>query len=148
MVCYIDSSFLLSAILEERSKAEHAVWEDAAQRLSSDLLRFECAIAMRRAAALQPADTAPEWLRERMKALDRVFRSITFKAIDESVERIVRQEQRFEGCRTLDAIHVATAMFLAPHAESPLTICTFDRRLWETARGVGLAVWPAAAPPA
>lgn len=143
MICYFDSSFLLSALLEERPEAEHAAWGEAAVRLSSELLRFECYVAMRRAAAVQPADTAGRWFGERIEALEEAFRAITFKAVDEAVERIVREEPRFDRCRTLDAIHIATALYLAPHTDSPLILCTFDERLRETALGVGLPVWQA-----
>ncbi|GAA4013894.1 type II toxin-antitoxin system VapC family toxin [Allokutzneria multivorans] len=45
--------------------------------------------------------------------------------------------------RSLDAVHLATAQVLSgqPGAEL-MRFVTYDRRLAEAARGVGLAVWP------
>ena len=67
---------------------------------------------------------------------------MTFKSIDDAIERIVRGESRLAGCRTLDAIHVATALYFAPHLNEPLIICSFDRRLRSAAEGLELQTHP------
>ena len=67
---------------------------------------------------------------------------MTFKSIDDAIERIVRGENGLAGCRTLDAIHVATALYFAPHLNEPLVICSFDRRLRSAAEGLKLQTHP------
>ncbi len=54
MVCYYDSSILLSAILEQQPAEELAgYWDDVDIRLSSILLKIECLTGIRRAGVLQ-----------------------------------------------------------------------------------------------
>lgn len=142
MTCYFDSSFLLSALLEQRPAAEHSVWDRATRRLSSDLLRFECHVSIRRVAALQPQSAADSWLDERTAILEQAFQQTTFKSIDEAIEAVVRGERRLADCRTLDAIHMATALYFSPHLDEPLVVCTFDRRLRRVATALGFAVSP------
>jgi hypothetical protein len=142
MFCYFDSSFVLSALFEERAAADHAPWDQAEQRLSSDLLRFECWVATRRAGAMQPADTPRGWVEERMERLVSFFDRITFKTMDPSIEEVVRGETSLSGCRTLDAIHLATALYFAPHLDGPLIVCSFDARLRAAAGTLNLRVHP------
>jgi len=56
------------------------------------------------------------------------------------------------GLRGYDAVHLAAASLRQDAADEyirmgeQVTFSTFDRRLWETARGVGLALHPADLP--
>jgi predicted nucleic acid-binding protein len=143
MVCYFDSSFLLSALLEERPESDHVAWDQARERLSSDLLRSECGIALRRAFLAQPPGTPADWVAKRVAKLDEFLARITFKALDTPIETIVRGEERLAGCRTVDAIHVATALYFAPHLDELIEVCTFDGRMRAAAIALGLAVRPA-----
>lgn len=142
---YFDASLLLGAVLEEASGEEAAaVWLAAGERLASDLLRYECVVALRRAAILQELDPGGEWAAERLARLESFFQSITFKAIDDSVEAVLRANPPLARCRCLDAIHLATAMYFRPHLDEPLAICSLDRRLREAALGLGFPVLPGA----
>ena len=145
MVCYFDSSFLLSALLEERPESEHVAWDQARERLSSDLLRYECWVALRRVFLAQPRGTPADRVAQRVAKLDEYLARITFKAVDTSIETFVRGEERLAGCRTLDAIHVATALYFAPHLDERIEVCTFDGRMQAAAVALGLAVRPAPA---
>lgn len=49
----------------------------------------------------------------------------------------------YHGLRSLDAIHLASALALP---SAPLRFATWDRRLWDGARAVGLRVVPAERP--
>jgi predicted nucleic acid-binding protein len=50
------------------------------------------------------------------------------------------------GLRGYDAVHLAAASLWQDAMGEQVTFSTFDRRLWETARGVGLALHPADLP--
>ena len=142
MICYFDTSFILSAVLEERRQEDHAAWDRASERLASDLLRFECWAGLRQAALQEPEAGRDQWTSARGTQIDRFLDKMTFKSIDDAIERIVRGESRLAGCRTLDAIHVATALYFAPHLNEPLIICSFDRRLRSAAEGLELQTHP------
>ncbi len=46
------------------------------------------------------------------------------------------------GLRGYDAIHLASAIILQEEINSPITMFTFDRQLWEAAKTVGLGTLP------
>jgi len=142
---YFDASLLLGAVLEEAAGEEAAaVWLAAEDRLASDLLRYECIVALRRAAIFQDLDPGGEWAAGRLAKLEIFFDSITFKAIDDSVEAVLRANPQLARCRCLDAIHLATAIYFRPHLDEPLAVCSLDRRLREAALGLGFPVLPEA----
>lgn len=46
------------------------------------------------------------------------------------------------GLRGYDAVHLAAALAWQEGMGEPVTLATFDRRLWESARQSGLSVFP------
>jgi predicted nucleic acid-binding protein len=140
---YFDSSVILSVLLEEEDHPPaHELWIGAERRLSSGLLRLECIIAIRRIAILQglPADGA--WARERLDLLTGFLDALNFRAIDGAIEEIIRLTPALADCRTLDAIHVATALHFKPYVEGSLEVVTLDRRMKHLAMKLGFQVQP------
>ena len=144
MARYYDSSFILSVVLEERSDIDiSSLWDSETERLSSALMKIECIISIRRAGQRQNLPTEDSWTAERIEAIDRYFGAITFKQVDDSIEQAIRDESRFSQCRTLDAIHLATARYFARYLDEPLQICTLDKRMREVANQMGYETLPA-----
>ena len=143
MVCYYDTSFLLTAVLEQSPpQAMVQLWNDADERVSSFLLRLECVVGLTRAALRQGVEPADRWFTDRQELLDEYLSSVHLVSVDEAIERVLRQETGLAHCRSLDAIHLATALYVAPNLDVPLTVCTFDQRMASVAVAHGLAVWP------
>ena len=143
MVCYYDTSFVLTAILEESPPpAMNQIWDDADDRVASFLLRLECAVGLRRAALRQGIDPTDRWVTDRQELLDEYLGSVHLISVDEAIERVLRREAGLAGCGSLDAIHLATALYIAPNLSVPLTVCTLDRRMASVALTLGLNVWP------
>ena len=67
---------------------------------------------------------------------------LNFKAIDGSIKEIIRLTPALADCRTLDAVHVATALHFKPYVEGALEIVTLDGRTRQLARRVGFQVQP------
>jgi predicted nucleic acid-binding protein len=64
-------------------------------------------------------------------------------------EMVVTRADTFaweHGLRGYDAVHLAAASLWQDALGEPVIFCTFDRRLWETAGRVGLALHPADLP--
>jgi predicted nucleic acid-binding protein len=118
------------------------LWQSAEERLSSSLLRIECVIAIRRASLLQGGTADDAWVQERLGLLSDVLDELNFKPVDSSIEMIIRDTPALAGCRTLDAIHVATAMHFRPYAEGPLEIVSLDSRMRRVAGKLGFQVQP------
>jgi hypothetical protein len=62
------------------------------------------------------------------------------KHIDETIESIIFHEPVLAECRSLDAIHLATAVFFQKYTSRPLLIATLDTRMRETAMKLGFKV--------
>jgi uncharacterized protein with PIN domain len=67
-VRYFDSSAVVSGVLEEKDHpAARELWNSADERLSSNLLKIECIIAIRRAALQRGIAADNTWVREDWK---------------------------------------------------------------------------------
>lgn len=143
MPAYYDSSFLLASLLNQPTSAKLIpLWDDEPARVSSILLEAECITVLRRVAAVQAAAAASAFLASRVGVLDQYLAGVTLKNHDDEVTRCLRAETRLGACRTLDAIHLATAMLFQEQFDAPLTICSLDQRLREVAVSLGFPVAP------
>ena len=126
MAVYLDSSaFVKMVIAEPESVALRAYLRQRRTRLtSSTLLRTEGVRAVRR--------VGPDAL----TAARQLLRTIDLVAVDESVlDAAAMLEPRV--LRTLDAIHLATALALGDDVDA---IVTYDARMADGARLLGLPV--------
>jgi hypothetical protein len=143
MALYYDSSLILSAILEESRDFDlAAAWDNVPIRLSSNLLQIECIIGIRRAGGILNLRPDDDWIGCRIELLDRYFDGIHFKITDSSIEKIIRHNSAIAHCRSLDAIHLATALYFKPNLDEPLHIGTLDQRLRKSARDLGFELFP------
>jgi uncharacterized protein len=122
---YLDSSAFVKIVVDEANSAAVRTYlaRNAVRRLSSALLRTESLRAVRH---LGPDALAT--VREGLRRVDLI-------AID---DRILDSAGVLEPqvLRTLDAIHLATAMAVGDDLEA---IVTYDERMVEAARLLGLA---------
>lgn len=143
MPAYFDSSILLAGLLDQPgSDVLVPLWDKEPARVSSILIETECVTVLRRAAALQPPDMAAAFLASRLELLDRYLAGIALVDLDSEIVRCLRMERRLGGCRTLDAVHLATALLVREQSETPLSLCSQDARMREVAAGLGFAVTP------
>jgi len=138
MPSYFDSSVLLSLVLgDAHAERAGALWASDPERVSSLLLEIECLTVMRRVPAARWPRGAQAKAQERLVlALDEV----TLKRVDDDVVGVVRETPALSGCRALDAVHVASALYFQAASEGDLRVCTFDARMAEVAARVGLLV--------
>ena len=124
---YVDSSALLKLVLPEpeRPALERVLsrWPD---RISSVLLPIECRRIVLRAGS-------PPGVRAR---LEQELSGVTLVRLDESIQRLASTIGP-PGLRSLDAIHLATALSIGDYPEA---FVTYDERLAAAARAAGLNV--------
>lgn len=82
------------------------------------------------------------WISEYTAKLTPYLICITYKYIDDSVEETIRDNHTLSECRTLDAIHLGTALYFQAHHSEPLRICCLDRKMRKTAATLGFRVLP------
>ena len=147
MAGYFDASLLLAACLDQIEHEEFIrIWDAESIRVSSELVKAECIVSVRRAGAVRvqrkPELDSESWAAQRLATSDAFLESLSCKSLDSAVTAIVRSEPRLADCRTLDAVHMATALWFQPHLDEPLRICTLDKRLRALALGLGFSVLP------
>jgi len=132
-VIYLDTSVLLQLYLRQpRAEEAREVLATNEPKVASWLLAVEAVVVLRRTLG-DAAGTLLTRLDLDLKAFSLVDR------LSEVAER-VRQDPRLARCRSLDALHVATALELQAMAGHAVRLATFDTRLAEVAREVGLVV--------
>jgi predicted nucleic acid-binding protein len=122
---YLDSSAAAKLVVEETESLALRQWLAAhGDWISSALLRAEIVRALKRAPRAETRYQARELLA-----------SLTLIAIDNSV-LTTAGELDPPALRTLDAIHLATALRLADEIDA---VVTYDRRMIEAATLIGLS---------
>lgn len=123
---YIDSSVVLAAILAEDRAPAEAFWRDPG--IASRLLHYE---VMSRLHAYRAEPAA-------MAAAETLIAGLVLVELSPVV--LARALEPFPvPVRTLDALHLATALYLVER-RARTTLATYDRRMAAAARAVGLEV--------
>lgn len=123
---YFDSSALVKLVKAKPESRELAAWIDARavdRSVSSSLAKIEVMVAVRRGGGVRFADRAHSVIGR----LDLIVIS------DEVID--VAAVLDIAGMRSLDAIHLATALSVR---DALTDIVVYDRRLFEAAARVGL----------
>jgi predicted nucleic acid-binding protein len=130
-VVYADTSALVKLVVHEaESDALEAALDDAAELATSVVTTIELARAVARARAESSATVADEW------AVLAVISATAEIPLTDEVRAAAATVAPVE-LRTLDAIHLASALTLGEHLASVLT---YDERLQHAATELGLAV--------
>ena len=145
MSLYAESSAVLAWLLDEAAGLHvRKVLANADMVLASDLTVIECDRVLLRAAALGEL-TEAEAADRRAHLSTATSHWYVMRIGPEIVER-ARQPFPGEPIRTLDAIHLASALF-ARSAVAGLELLTVDERIRRTATLLGVRVQPAQIPP-
>jgi predicted nucleic acid-binding protein len=141
MDLYAESSAVLAWLLDEgRDGLEiQTMLADASTVVASDLTLIECDRVLARAAAIgeiTEADAA-----ERQARLNGASAHWAIVGIEEDVVERTRRPFPVEPIRTLDAIHLASAL-VARRAIPGLTMLSLDARVRRAAHGMGIPLAP------
>jgi len=131
---YIDSSVLLRVILRERGRLP--IWSKITTAISSELIRLECLRTIDRARIQlgQEDRTIATYRSDVLEAID----AFSLVPLDTSV--LGRAAEPFPTLiRSLDAIHLATALLIRGEVED-LVFATHDAELGVAARSTGFEV--------
>jgi predicted nucleic acid-binding protein len=133
---YIESSALLSALLEQDAAARKAL-QATGRRVTSALTFAEAARALVRARVAGRLSSAEE--RAALRWLQTFRRRCDVFSVTQTVLARVGRPFPIEPIRTLDAIHVATAEALGEPPQL-VSVVTRDVRVSDNARALGYAI--------
>ena len=135
MRAYVDSSVVLRIVTREPNPLLQ--WSSIDQYISSTLLRVECARTLER---LRMVDKVPaDRLLEYRIIIAAIAEDTELIAIDESVLKLA-QGIFATPLKSLDAIHLATAVAWRERNLADLPFATHDDRLARAARAAGFEV--------
>jgi len=140
MVYYIETSVILSIILGDHFHDEAVkIWNAPGEKVSSILTLIEATIVLRRFFKNQKKSLSSQWLSKHEKQLKELLSECYLMKIDESIQSIIELKKEIADCRSLDGIHVATAIFLKGVMHpSNFAFQSFDHRVNEVAVKFGL----------
>ncbi|GHU42100.1 hypothetical protein FACS1894190_11030 [Spirochaetia bacterium] len=137
MVSYFDSSVLMTIILHEpRMKEAESLWKLSSNKASSILLRIESLVSLRRFYEHNKHRLETNWLALKTSELNNFLREVTCLIIDKTIENITLQNKNLAKCRTLDAIHLATALDIKNNSNNAydMKLYTFDVNMYDLAK--------------
>ena len=124
---YIDTSVVLAHVLAENRQPPTALWDDVL--VASECVEYETWVRLNR---LGLTDSHRE-------VAEATLGRLRFVAM--APEVLARARDPFPGpVRTLDALHIATALYLAGMGE--VVMATYDERLGAAASALGLGRYP------
>jgi predicted nucleic acid-binding protein len=136
MLCYFDSSLLLAMLLDEKRKNEaEELWKGAPVRVSSLLLKLETITVLRRTYEHNKDKLDPTWITGKINKLNECLQEINIRIIDGDIEKIIVLRKELSKCRTLDAIHIATALeFSRLIPSGDFYLYTYDKGMADLAK--------------
>ncbi len=141
MTVYAESSAVLAWLLDQPQGGVVAAALAAADIvIASDLTVIECDRVIVRAVAL--GELRESDALDRQARLNAVSARWTLLGLDDEIAERARRPFPVEPIRTLDAIHLASAL-TARKAVPDLVVLSLDARVRETATALGLPLLPA-----
>jgi predicted nucleic acid-binding protein len=135
ILSYFDASIVLAILLDENKKREaFGFWQDSTIRISSVLLKIETIVSLRRTYENNKSKLDDNWLTEKAKLLDEYLNEVNYRIVGSKIEREIYLKKDLAKCRSLDAIHIATALkFREMNNGKDVVIYTFDKTMHELA---------------
>jgi predicted nucleic acid-binding protein len=127
MLSYFDSSIVLSILLNEQRQDEaYLLWKNSEIKVSSILLRIETIVTLRRIYEQHKSKLDESWPGRKTKELEEYLNEINYLIIDDRIERTIYSRKELSNCKTLDAIHISTALQYREISEENINFYTFD----------------------
>ena len=138
---YVESSALLELYLgQARAQDVRSILATPEEKVTSWVLAIEVPVVLRRVGASGLVDR--DTLEALLSRFDADLARLSLRSDIERVAARVRPASRLSRRRSLDAIHVASALLLREETGLPVVVATLDDRVREVALSVGLAVIP------
>jgi hypothetical protein len=130
---------LLSIILDEEKQREALpLWKNSQIKVSSILLKLESLISLRRHYEYNKNNFDSSWLTTKTTQLNEFLCEVTFTNIDTIIDSIIISNNNLAKCRTLDAIHLATALDIrTKNDNNNINLYTFDNNMFALAKEFG-----------
>jgi len=138
LILYLDTSAWLKLYVAERGTQEVIAAMQSAELVAISRIAYaEARAALAR--VLREKRTTQTEHRRRIAALDADYAEVLKVEVSEEVVRQAGELAESHALRGFDAIHLASARWLARKTRKPVRLLAFDERVNEAARALGLA---------
>ena len=136
ILSYFDSSVLLTILLEEERQEEAFNYWQNSTRVSSILLKIETLMSLRRTYETNKKKLSNNWLSKKMKTMEEYLSSVYYMVLNDKIEREIFSRKELTQCRSLEAIHLATALRFREinNNDKETYLYTFDKKMHSLAR--------------
>ena len=145
MIAYIDASALVKRYVAEAGSTEVNGLVSEAEALGTAVIsRAEVSAAL--AKAVQVKSVSKNAGTSALQAFTADWDNLIRLQLTEVLVARAAALAWEHGLRGYDAVHLATALFWHETLDEAVTVATYDRELWKSAKTSGLSVWPSALP--
>lgn len=141
MILYTDTSALVKRHIQEAGSSDVVAWMREAQKIGMSVItRAEMAATFARVSRVSifSKPTTERLLNEFRQYWPHYVR---LRVSERTIARADELAWEY-GLRGYDAVHLASAVMWQEALLEPVTLATYDRQLWDSAREVGLRVLP------
>ena len=138
-ILYLDTSVVLSLILNDSgSSIAERYWSRTGNKFSSILLRAETYNSLNRS-IIDDHKLGPK-LKQLHDRTDILMDEINTITLNENIISIIRANKDLGRCRSLDAIHLATVIYLQNNSDLPIKLGSTDKKMIAAAKELGIGV--------
>ena len=141
MILYLDASLLVKRYVKESGTEQVNALFNAFSIFGTSLItRAEIAAALKKAVRMQAL--TEEGAKKALLEFRSEWEMYLRLPITETLIARADSHSWDHDLRGCDAVHLAASVLWQESIQEQVTMATYDRKLWETAAEVGLAVWP------
>ncbi|BDA77746.1 DNA-binding protein [Leptospira kobayashii] len=139
MALYIDTSFLLNIIYSEDGFEKNLDTFNKSNNLfSSILLEIETTRSLNLTFTKEKKSLGNKWLNDVSEFTDKLFSRINLKNVDIDIKNEIGKNKTILELKSLEATHLATALYIQKLISEELILCSWDDRFREVAQKCGL----------
>ncbi len=79
-----------------------------------------------------------EWYLQKIKILEGLLEEINIRSFNRSITDILKTNENLSHAKTLDSIHLATALYFSYHLDQEIRIFSYDKNMNRVAMKLGL----------
>ena len=137
MFSYVDTSLVLSILFEEDTMEESiSLLDNSKSKFSSTIA--ECYNNLNKVKVCNVSQKMEIWYSTKVKELEKILSLLNFKVYDKDIVNLIKTNINLIGCKTLDSIHLATAMYIKMKTDSEIKILSYDKKMNKVGKKIGL----------
>ena len=134
MALYIDSSFLLNIIYSEHGFEKNLEKFNKSEILFSSLLiEIEVYRSLNYIFYRNKTHLDQKWYQDTVDFIAKLISNINLKNLDSDINNEFKKQKSISELKSLDAIHLSTALYIKKLISEDLIFCTLDQKLKEVA---------------